>query len=97
MGFDIEGSPLAKVRDPGSPYFRHQLYVTFEDIAQGYIILKPLSELSHVEWAAGFTDHTNFRALKDFAVRKGMIQSSQCNSPKELDERFRTLVAEHHF
>ncbi len=86
VGFDIEGSPLALLRDKKNYLFAHQKYAVFSDVAQGYVFLKPLEELHAVTWASGFVNEGNFERFKEFLRRRGRMEE-ECRTPEELDER----------
>ena len=86
VGFDVEGSPFAVLRDKESYYFAFQNYVTFSDIARGYVFLKPLDDLHKVAWAEGFVNEKNFEILRDFLWKRGFIQKNECKTHEELNE-----------
>jgi hypothetical protein len=94
IGFDILNSPFALLRDTISDYFRFQKYVTFEDIAQGYILLKPIDQLSCVEWVPGFIDNSNFQQLRTYALQRRLIAENECRSPEQLEQKFSTILRE---
>jgi hypothetical protein len=89
VGFDVEGTPFAPLRDSKNYLFAYQNYVVFSDIAQGYIFLKPLKKLNLVSWAIGFVNKENFEQLEDFLWRRGQIQKNECQTPEELNERMK--------
>ncbi len=91
VGFDVENSPFASLRDKGSFYFTFQKDVVFSDIAQGYIFLKPLDRLSRITWVNGFIDESNFERAKTIALKRGWIKPQECKTPQELDEKFAVL------
>lgn len=91
VGFDIENSPFAQLRDRDNYYFAYQKDVLFSDIAQGYIFLKPLNKLSRVTWVNGFIDESNFERAKTIALKRGWIKPQECKTPQELDEKFAVL------
>lgn len=94
IGFDIEASPFALLRDTVGNLFKFQRHVTLSDIAEGYILQKPFERLSCVEWKSGFVDASNFQKLRTFALQQKMISSGECNSPDELERRFSDLLKE---
>ena len=94
IGFDILNSPFALLRDTSGEYFKFQRYVTFSDIAQGYIILKPIEQLSCVKWITGFVDDSDFQHLRAYALQRKYIGESECKSPDQLDRKFSTLLKE---
>ena len=94
LGFDIEGSPFASLRDRQSIYFAYQPEVVFSDLAQGYIFLKPLKDLArHCTWIKGFVDHTNFEKVRGIALQRGWIKAEEAKTPQELDDKIGTLLS----
>jgi hypothetical protein len=91
VGFDVENSPFASLRDKGSYYFTFQKDVLFSDIAQGYIFLKPLNKLSRVTWVNDFIDESNFERAKTIALKRGWIKPQECKTPQELDRKFKFI------
>lgn len=91
IGFDIENSPFARLRDRKDIYFAFQKEVVFSDIAQGYIFLKPIKEFSRITWAKGFIDKSNFDEAKAVALKRGWIKPGECNTPEQLDEKFKLI------
>lgn len=90
VGFDVQGSPFGNLRDEKIFYFAFQKYVLFSDIAQGYVFLKPLSELSKVSWIPGFIDDSNFEKAKAILLKKiskaeDRLEVEKCKTPEELD------------
>ena len=93
VGFDVEGSPFAPLRDRQSCYFAYQERVVFSDIAQGYIILKPLKDLGrHCTWVQGFITARNFEKARGIALQRGWIREGECTTPADLDQRLKELL-----
>ncbi|MFC1601081.1 hypothetical protein ACFL34_01865 [Candidatus Sumerlaeota bacterium] len=86
VGFDVVDSPFALLRDGKSYYFAHQKYVTFADVARGYVFLKPLAELNKITWINGFITKDNFEQVRGLALKKGLIKESEGKTPQELDD-----------
>jgi len=90
VGFDVESSPFAPLRDRASYFFAFQNYVTFDDIARGYVFLKPLDEMSKVTWVEGFIDESNFEKARGIMLKKvkprDRKEVEECSTPRELDE-----------
>lgn len=91
VGFDVENSPFADLRDKGSYRFTFQKDVVFSDIARGYIFLKPIENLSHVTWIDGFIDESNFERARKIAVKRKWIKPQECKTPRELDKKFAVI------
>jgi len=93
VGFDVEGSPFAPLRDRQSCYFAYQERVVFSDIAQGYIILKPLKDLGrHCTWVQGFVAARNFAKARGIALQRGWIREGEGTTPADLDQRLKQLM-----
>ncbi|GAH86057.1 unnamed protein product, partial [marine sediment metagenome] len=91
VGFDVEGSPFAKLRDGKSYYFAFQPKVVFADLNQGYVFVKPVSEFRMCRWAVGFINQSNYEKARKMASFRGWIKPGECKTPKELDARFKTI------
>ena len=95
VGFDVENSPFAPLRDRASYFFAFQNYVTFDDIARGYVFLKPLDEISRVTWVEGFIDESNFEQARGILLKKvkpgDRKEVEQCSTPREVDELMKRL------
>ena len=89
VGFDVEGTPFAPLRDSKNYLFAYQNYVVFSDIAQGYIFLKPLKKLNLVSWANGFVNEDNYEILQDHLQKRGRIKKDQRQTLEELNESMR--------
>jgi hypothetical protein len=63
----------------------------FSDIAQGYVFLKPLAKLSKITWINGFIDDSNFEKVKAIALKRKWIKPGECNTPEQLDRKFKLL------
>ena len=85
VGFDIEDSPLACLRDENNEYFRYQKNVTLSDIAQGYVWLKPREALHSCQWVDGFINEDNFEKANDLCLKIGLIPE-KCKTPQALNE-----------
>lgn len=101
VGFDIDGSPFAHIRDQKSLYFAFQDDVVFSDIAQGYIFFKPLDSLNFkMTWVDGFINEENFERAKAIAQKRGwiemleergLIKPGECDTPVGLDKLFKLI------
>jgi len=101
VGFDIDGSPFANLRDRKSLYFIFQEDTIFSDIAQGYIFIKPLNKLNKMTWVEGFISEENFERAKAIAQKRGwiamfekrgIIRPGQCDTSEGLDKLFKLLT-----
>jgi len=92
VGFDVEGSPFANLRDRKSCYFAYQDGVVLADVAQGYVFIKPVKELtSGCTWVKGFIVESNFEKARGMALQRGWIAEDECTTPLDLDERISAL------
>jgi len=91
IGFDVRNSPFAGLRDNTSYYFVYQKYVTFSDVASGYIFLKPIDQLEKVTWAEGFVNEDTFEKWKSRGLRHKWLKKGECDTPKELDEKVKSV------
>lgn len=66
VGFDLNGSPFANLRDTSCWYFYKQPKVNFNDIARGYIFLKPNREMRSCEYMEGYISKEMFMRNKFF-------------------------------
>jgi len=83
VGFDSTGSPFANIRDSLSYYFHWQPRMTFADIYEGFVFLKPVKELSPCSWMKGFISDEMFeksKAYYEFAYGR------KFKDAKEVDE-----------
>jgi len=91
VGFDIENSPFAFLRDRDNYYFAYQNDVVFSDIAQGYIFLKSTKRLGGITWVKSFIDDSNFEKAKAVSLKRRWIKPGECNNPQKLDEKLKKL------
>jgi hypothetical protein len=91
VGFDVEGSPFEKLRDPKSYYFALQPAVVFADLNQGYVFHRPLSQMRRCRWAVGFIGESNYDKARKMATVRGWVKPGQYTTPKELDRRFKEI------
>jgi len=101
VGFDVDNSPFANLKDSKSLYFASEEDVVFSDIAQGYIYIKPIRNLRKMTWVEGFIGRSNFERAKAIAEKRGwivmfeksgLIKPGECNSPKGLDRLFNLIT-----
>ena len=101
VGFDVDNSPFANLKDSKSLYFASQENAVFSDIAQGYIYIKPIRNLGKMTWIECFVDRSNFKRAKAIAEKRGwiamfeksgLIKAGECNSPKGLNRLFKLII-----
>jgi len=101
VGFDVDNSPFANLRDRRSLYFASNSETVFSDIAQGYVFIKPLNSLNfRMTWVDGFINEENFERAKALAKKRGwiemfekreLIKPGQCSTPEGLDKLFKLI------
>jgi hypothetical protein len=89
VGLDISKSPFELLRDDEDYYFRVQKRVVLADIAQGYVFLKPLSELQKVRLADGFVDEASLPRWQARGLRAGWVKKGETLTAAEMNERAR--------
>jgi len=93
VGFDVDGSPFAGLRDREDYYFDGQDNVVFSDLAEGYIIMKPFADLDKsMTWVDGFISGSNFARARAFTLARGWVKADQCKTPAELDARLKRML-----
>ena len=90
IGFDVFHSPFAKLSDPSCYYFNSPQHRELEDIAMGYIFIKPYSQLSIVTWIPDFVNEKNFEKAKCVSLKMRFIKSE----PRSIDG-FNQLMSQH--
>ncbi len=90
VGFDVEGSPFARLRDSDSYYFRWQPEVSLADVNQGLIFLKPMKDLASTPWVDGFISEEMFKKSK---VYYETTYQRKFNNAKEVDDFFKAALA----
>lgn len=66
IGFNIENSPFGLLRDSTAMYFNKWRSVSFKDITQGLIFLKPLDKLQKCTWTENYISSEMFLKYKLF-------------------------------
>ena len=87
IGFDVVGSPLGDLVDHEVQWARVLKESRFADVNQGYVILKPLSELHWVTWVNGFVTDAAFEKARAVAERLSYVPEGACSDPATLDAR----------
>jgi len=92
VGFDVLGSPWGRLRDPGSMAYTFGGKRSFADLAQGYVVLKPLNQLTPVRWIDGFIIDETFQEALEVSERLGWADPDVHSSPAKLDARLKVLT-----
>ena len=94
VGFDVENSPFARLRDSESYLFTYQPYVVFSYIAQGYVFLKPLERLNKITWIKNFITDKNFDKARGICLQRDWIKTDECKTPEDLNVFLRKAFEE---
>ncbi len=92
VGFDVAGTPFAKLRDPRNQAFTFGGNRTFAELAEGYIVLAPLDELRPVTWIDGFITEENFEEALEVAVKMGQADGQRDDTPAKLNAQMKKVV-----
>ena len=84
-GFDITGSPLGPLRGDGVGFRVLGPKGTFQTMANGYVLLKPLKQLSPVTWVDGFITRETFEEARAVAEGLRMVPKGKFTTPEQLD------------
>jgi len=85
VAFDIQGTPLAGLRDSEAMAFRGRPKSDLGTVFEGYIFLAPTAELEKCRWIPGFITFETFDKALALAMRMGWIEKDSCHTAKELD------------
>ncbi len=85
VGFMLDESPFAMLRDRASSYYYFQPGVAFSDIASGYIFLKPVKETAQCTWLDGYVSKEMFIKNKPYYEA---IAGRKLGNAKELNKVF---------
>lgn len=92
VGFDVVGTPFGRLRDPKNMAFSFGGNRTFDKLAEGYLVLKPLKELHPVHWIEGFIVDSNFKDALDVATKMGQADPQRDDTPAKLDARLKKVI-----
>ncbi|BDD08697.1 hypothetical protein FUAX_11290 [Fulvitalea axinellae] len=87
MGVDINGTPLGQLKSSDSFYSIADEYVTFGDICDGYIFLKPYSEFERVSVANNFYTKENLDRIRKYYIGIGISEKKVNSWTKETIDR----------
>jgi len=88
VGFDVDESPLALVRDDGSFEFHLEPRLGFTDVAAGYVFLAPWRKLTTCEWLNGYISQRMFLNNKPFYQAFGRRAGREIHNAKDANELF---------
>lgn len=86
VGFDVVNSPMATLRDDNEMVWRMMgAKSSFQNLAQGYVFLKPARELSPVTWVTGFILPETFDDAIIIAEDMFGMEKGKYTTASELD------------
>jgi uncharacterized iron-regulated protein len=92
LGFDVVGTPFGHLHDPKNMAFTFGEKRTFDKLAEGYIVLKPVHKLHPVHWIDGFIVESNFKEALDVAEKMGQADPKRDDTPEKLDARLKKVI-----
>ncbi|MCK5226529.1 MAG: RDD family protein [Planctomycetes bacterium] len=92
VGFDIQDSPFANLRDNRSEEYLLQPSLQFADKVSGYIYLKPWREIQKCEWLPGYVSEEMFIANKPFYKAWAKLAGRDVNNAEEVNKTLRFLL-----
>jgi len=85
VGFDVLGSPLGALRDEECVLWGYFANGRFEELAQGYVFLAPITEQHPTTWIPGFINEAQFERAYAVAQKARWARPGECGVPEELD------------
>jgi hypothetical protein len=83
IGFTVENSPFAMLRDSTKDYYTNMPTVSFSDIAQGYLYFMPFDSTKHCSWVPDYISKKMF--LKNKPYYEGKF-GQKFNNNKEVND-----------
>lgn len=94
VGFDVPGTPFGALRDEQGQYFQMLgRRSTFRDFAEGYVVLKPVRELTPVTWVQGFIVPQTFEEAKTVAEKLRWVGKDHATTPEALEAALAARLA----
>jgi uncharacterized RDD family membrane protein YckC len=90
-GFDVDGSPFARLRDSGAWQFCLNDRLGLADIAAGYIYLVVADEIKPCTWMKGYVTEEMFTRNKPFYQSFGIHFKRRVASARDAEELLATL------
>ncbi|MCC6679522.1 MAG: RDD family protein [Phycisphaeraceae bacterium] len=89
VGFDVIGSPVECVRDPGSMEYCFEPRLDLGDVAEGFIYLGPCRKLEHCQWMDDYVSPRMFAADKPFYQAFGLAAGLPVDSAADFNHVMR--------
>ena len=86
VGFDVDGSPFARLRDTGASMFYPNVQLGLADVAAGYIYLTKSEKIQPCTWMKGYVTDEMFARNKPFYQSFGVHYKRPVESAKGADE-----------
>jgi uncharacterized RDD family membrane protein YckC len=87
-GFSIKNSPFENIRDSCSGFFGLYPTITYGDLAQGLIFLKPFKDLQHCTWTKGYISNEMFMKYKPLYE---VMATRKFSNAAEVDRYFNDI------
>ena len=88
VGFDVEHSPFALLRDSGSFEYYSESRLGFLDVASGYVFLAKRQELMECDWLPGYVSQEMFVANKPFYQAFAGRAGEEANNAEDFNDVF---------
>ncbi len=88
VGFDVEHSPFALLRDSGSFEYYSEPRLGFVDVASGFIFLANRRELTECNWLPGYVSQEMFIANKPFYQAFARRAGEEANNAQDVNNFF---------
>ncbi len=89
VGFDVDGSPFARLRDSGAWKFYPNIRLGLADIAAGYVYLVPSGETQPCTWMKGYLTDEMFTRNKPFYESFGIHYKRRVANARDAEELLR--------
>jgi len=89
VGFDVDGSPFATLRDSGAAAFFPNQRLGLADIAAGYIYLVPSADMRPCTWIDGYLTDAMFTRNKPFYKSFGIHYGRPVKNATDAEELLR--------
>ena len=83
IGFTVENSPFAMFRDSTSYIYANLPKVSFSDVAQGYIYMKPFDKIEKCKWMSNYISKEMFMKYKPYYERR---LNQKFNNEEEMND-----------
>jgi hypothetical protein len=88
VGFDVEDSPFALLRDSGCFEYYAESRLGFVDVASGYVFLAKRRELTECDWLPGYVSQEMFVANKPFYQAFARRAGGEANNAQDFNDVF---------